>query len=193
VSTGIIVTAEVTEYKGFNGLHDIEVGSILSPVQDEPRLRIGERLKAYRTAHADHKGKPMPQTELARMMRLQQSRISDWERGRYGMVDLRSLVRVAVALGEPIDVLIQGWDDRYDAMVDDLARQRPLKVSGHQKGGGHGTESAEARALEQRVSQLEHELKMSKDVIQRLQAILNSAADETRIPPPNAAGRRRRR
>lgn len=57
------------------------------------------------------------QSELGRRVGVPATRIWDWEHGRYKLPDIKTLMRLAIALQVSIDDLIGGVNSDYDVVV----------------------------------------------------------------------------
>lgn len=65
------------------------------------------------------------QSELGRRIGVPATRIWDWEHGRYKLPDIKTLMRLAVALQVSIDELIGGVNADYDAVIEKSGRTVP--------------------------------------------------------------------
>jgi transcriptional regulator with XRE-family HTH domain len=72
---------------------------------------IGKNIRKLRVA-AGYKA----QGDFAIAVGVQQGRVSDWERDRYGLPDTDSLLRIAKVLGCSIDRILEGVDRGYEAV-----------------------------------------------------------------------------
>lgn len=66
------------------------------------------------------------QSELGRRVGVPATRIWDWEHGRYKLPDIKTLMRLAVALHVSIDDLISGVNDDYDAVIEARTGVAPM-------------------------------------------------------------------
>lgn len=71
---------------------------------------VGENLRRLRLASP----KVKTQRALAEAMDVLQSQLSDWERERYGMPDLVTIMKMAKALEVTVEDLVVGVDPEYD-------------------------------------------------------------------------------
>ena len=105
---------------------------------------IGENIRHLRLAAGFKK-----QGEFADRLKVPQSRVSDWEKDRYGLPDTATLLKIAKGLDCSIDRILDGVDPGYDATkARDLIRQASDQHSGLPQHLGAQTDDTTAAGLE---------------------------------------------
>jgi transcriptional regulator with XRE-family HTH domain len=61
------------------------------------------------------------QAELAKRLGVPQPQLSDWENDRYGTPDVKTMLRIASAIGCSLDDLLEGLSADYDAQLQNRA------------------------------------------------------------------------
>lgn len=163
---------------------------------------IGENIKRLRP-RAGFK----TQGALALAIGVPQSRMSDWENGRYESIETENLVSIAKAIGVSIDELLAGVDPVYDKIahgdttrhgIDDGVRS-PGKVSTFSPATQGETSDVDAlatriRELEGRIEELQAYEVMVDAVRPHLVdalAAVGGPADRAAARPPARGSRRR--
>lgn len=161
------------------GLLDIASPRILQPVPGGND--IGSKIRAAR------KEKDWNQKQLAEAVGVPQSRMSDWERGRF-RPERDNLARIARALGKTIEHFLA---DASDLPSHTGTGQKPAP-----KAGDNDASQTDPRVLQARITALEDELAATKSV---LGLFTKAAADarkrlggETGTPSNIRPGGRRR-
>lgn len=131
---------------------------------DRVAASFGENIRRIRGART--------QKEFADLCGVSQSRISDWERGRYQSMDLKSLFKIAKADRISIDRIVPGIDAEYDSL--DIARR---DLAGHSsrdtkapagtrnKAGEDAPSSDSTRDLQRQIANLKAANKQLADML----------------------------
>lgn len=158
---------------------------------------IGANIKRLREKHTT-----LSQGALARALGLPASRVNDWERGRYKSMEIKWLLKIAAAIGRPVEELVEGLDADYDR----LGLTQSDRRASTNDGGGHdagtasaaGTKHAGARGPAHRKAahaqtRLEEPLATEVTRLRALLKEIEDAADITaklaRQREPGAGGR----
>lgn len=70
---------------------------------------VGSNIRRLRVAAGYKTGRA-----FAKALGIAESRLSDWENGRYQLPDTASLILIAKTLGVSVDAIIEGHDPAYD-------------------------------------------------------------------------------
>lgn len=148
---------------------------------------LGERIRRLRT-QAGYE----TQSAFAEALEVSQSRVSDWERGRYKSLDLKNVLKVVRVLKSRIDDFVAGLDERYDAFRRDL----PSHIHGVQqhppRQEGAADVAPSARVLKQRESSYAQALdeihKRSAEILVLIERVRPDA--KTRTTAHHSASRR---
>lgn len=160
----------MTDLALVTGLRDMPARPMLAAVGS-----IGANIRQRRIAAGFQS-----QGEFAAKIGERQARVSDWERGRYAVPDLDTLIAIAKALACGLDDLVAGVDAEYDKSRSDPARHTRT-----------GTSSAHGAATSRLLQELEHAHASAREAAAELRTIadaLDGAAAKTQRPAARKAG-----
>jgi transcriptional regulator with XRE-family HTH domain len=125
------------------------------------------------------------QGELAERLGIKQPSMWKIEKGtpKWWKVELGTILKLAVALEVPIEDIVAGLSEPYEALRRDLLRQSPSIASAPQKGRADVPASAHARILEleTKLKNRDTQLRAIQEVASRLFAL--AAGQEIRAAP----------
>lgn len=144
-----------------------------------PISAFGQNVKRLRLAN----NPPLKAYELADMIDTDPSVVSRWEKGKGGLPESPTLLRLAKKLKVTIDALLDGVDDEYTAIVHKVTPSKVAGFSDTRRQRGHGVSTdVEFVAERERYTVM---LQAIGDVAAQLYAILADAD----APQPGGKGR----
>jgi transcriptional regulator with XRE-family HTH domain len=162
-----------------------------SYVLSVPISAFGRNIKRLREALDP----PLNGRELGEAIGRDGPTISKWEHGEGGLPETPTLFRLAKKLKAPIDEILAGVDEDYDALCRDLPRHTFAKSSPSHQGGA--VDPASARVLEQERRRRSALVDTMQDVARRLldaaaaEEAARSASEGHAVSPKNAKARAR--